>query len=64
VVIDDRLDELRADLEGIVERIEELTLEVLQDAVARGEATRPELDRRLVRIRRALERAIAILSSP
>jgi ElaB/YqjD/DUF883 family membrane-anchored ribosome-binding protein len=62
--MDDRLNELRADLERIVERIDELAFEVLRDAAARGDATRPELDRRLVRTRRAIERAINMLSSP
>lgn len=56
-----------ADLDGIAGRLDELAeeladaaLEALRDAMGAGEA-RPELERRLTRARRGVERAAALV---
>jgi len=43
------------------ERLDELAYDLLVEALGRGERERPELERRVVRARNALERAAAIL---
>jgi hypothetical protein len=55
------LDEVRAALDGIVERLDELAFDVLREASAAGRSTRPALERRLVRARNAVERARRLL---
>lgn len=60
--MDDRLEELRAQLDSMIERVDEISFEILQQAAAEGETERPDLDRQLIRVRRALERARSILS--
>ena len=52
---------LRADLEGVVERLDELVLEILRSAAAAGQTSRPALERRLTRVRNGLERARHLL---
>ena len=52
---------LRADLEGVVERLDELVLEILRSAAAAGRTSRPALERRLTRARTGLERARHLL---
>lgn len=56
------LDDLRRRLEAIGEELADLAIGRLQEAVVAG-ADRPPLDeRRLTRARRAVEKAVAILS--
>ena len=55
------LDAIRAELASLAERIGDLAFEELRRAVADGEGTRPELERRLTRARGAVERAVGIL---
>ncbi|MCU1490441.1 MAG: hypothetical protein JWM85_1846 [Acidimicrobiaceae bacterium] len=52
---------VRADLTALVERIDELALDLLRAAVDAGELERPEAERRLVRVRNALERSLHLL---
>lgn len=58
---DARLAEVAEHLAALVERIDELALDILREAVAAGEKERPEAERRLVRARNALQRALHIL---
>jgi hypothetical protein len=55
------LDAIRASLADSVERLDEIALEELREAVARGDSTRPALERRLTRARNAILRALAVL---
>ena len=55
------LDDIRARLEGIAEELAEKALDVLRDAVEKGETGRPPEERRLTRARAAVERAVGIL---
>jgi hypothetical protein len=58
------LEEIRAGLVAVTERLDELALAVLHEAVEAGATTRPELERRLTRARHALERALALVRAP
>lgn len=51
------VDQLRA----IVERLDDLSFDELQRALADGRNERPAIDRQMTRARRAIERAISIL---
>ncbi len=53
-----------ADLRGLVDRLDELAFDSLREAVAAGATGRPEIERRIVRARNALERAISLLERP
>jgi hypothetical protein len=55
------LDDVCAELRRSVERLDELAFDVLREAVASGQRSRPEAERRIVRARNAIERAISIL---
>lgn len=55
------LEALRGQIELLVERVDELLFDVLREAVAAGALERPEVERRLSRVRGALQRAVAIL---
>ncbi len=55
------LEAIRGELERLRERIDDLALGALRDAVEAGEDRRPELERRLTRARNALVRAIGAL---
>lgn len=55
------LEEVRAGLDGLVERLDELAFDVLREAAAAGRTSRPALERRIVRVRNALERARRLL---
>lgn len=50
-----------ADLDQIAERLDDLVLELLRDAVRNKAEKRPELERRATRARRAIERATIAL---
>ncbi|HXZ82695.1 MAG TPA: hypothetical protein VED84_02970 [Acidimicrobiales bacterium] len=58
---DERVDEICSALDSLIERLDDLALESLRAAVERGATTRPEIERRLVRARHALERARHLL---
>ncbi len=59
---DERLEEVRAGLAVMAERLADLAYEELRRAVEAGEERRPELERRLTRARHAVERAVAMLA--
>ena len=50
-------------LQTIAEELADRALDVLREAVDRGETGRPDEERRLTRARAAVERAIGILSA-
>jgi len=62
VASEETLDELRAALEGLVSRLDDLIYDELAEAVDDGQRERPALERRLTRVRNALVRARALLS--
>jgi hypothetical protein len=57
----DRLDDLADRLEAIVGELDELSFDLLQQAVADGATQRPAADRPLTQARRAVEKAAALL---
>lgn len=52
---------IRTQLEQIAEQLDDLAISVLRDAVEEGVATRPEEEKRLIRARRSVEKAISLL---
>jgi ABC-type phosphate/phosphonate transport system ATPase subunit len=56
------LDDIRARLETIADELAEKALDVLREAVEKGETGRPAEERRLTRARAAVERAMGILA--
>lgn len=58
----DELESIRSELESLAERLSDVGIEVLREAVAGGETRRPEIERRVTRARHAVERAVAILA--
>ncbi len=58
---EDALAEIRGELARILDRLEDLGIAALRDALERGEQGRPEIERRITRARHALERAIGAL---
>jgi len=60
--MEEELHAICAELAAVVERLDDLSLTALREAANEGAVRAPEIDRRLVRARRALERAIQILS--
>lgn len=63
MALDDDVGEVREQLVDLTERLDELIVEVLREAVEAGATDRPQLERRLTRARRALERAASLLGS-
>ena len=59
----DQLDEIVRQLADITERLDEVAFEALRSAVADGKTSRPDVERRAVRARNALERARRILDA-
>lgn len=59
----DELESLVSDLGSIAERITDLAMQSLREAISRREQSRPQLERQLTRARHAVERAIGILMS-
>ncbi|MDA8295643.1 MAG: hypothetical protein M0004_03465 [Actinomycetota bacterium] len=55
------LAELASSLEALIERVDELSMAILREALAEGAQQRPEAERRLARVRNALVRAVQIL---
>jgi hypothetical protein len=62
-VSDERLNEICSELGAIIERLDDLALEALREAVGNGATVRPEIERRIVRARNAVERARHLLGS-
>lgn len=60
---DERIGEVTGELRAIVERLDEIAFDALREAVAEGQTTRPELERRVVRARNAIDRARRILEN-
>ena len=58
---DPRIAAVRSEIAALIERIDEVALELLREAVAAGERERPPGERRLVRVRNALLRAMGTL---
>ena len=56
------LDDIRSRLEGIAEELTEASMAILRDALEDGAEARPELDKKVVRARSAVEKAIHLLS--
>ena len=56
-----RYDELAERLEAIGDELDELSFDVLQQAVADGQVARPATDKTLVQARRAVEKAANLL---
>lgn len=55
------LDDIRERLSAIAEELSDRALDVLREAVARGETGRPAAERQITRARAAVERAVGIL---
>ncbi|MEM7322806.1 MAG: hypothetical protein AAF531_06955 [Actinomycetota bacterium] len=60
--MENRIDDVRARLESIAEELTELSVEVLREAVAAGERSRPSIDKKLSQARRAVEKAARSLA--
>ncbi len=58
---DDRLEDLRNELTSISERLQDLSIDILREAVDRGETTRPAIDKTLAPARRAVDKAVRTL---
>ena len=52
---------IREQLEQIAEQLDDLAMVVLRDAVEEGATSRPEEEKKLIRARRSVEKAISIL---
>jgi hypothetical protein len=59
---DDRLEELRAQLEGIAEELAALGYGTLKEAIETGDAEAAATERRLGRARRSVLKAAALLA--
>lgn len=60
---DDQVDALREELETISERLQDLSIDILREAVDRGETSRPPIDKTLAAARRAVDKAVRTLDS-
>lgn len=58
-----RYADLAADLDNIGSTLDELSFDVLQEAVAAGATKRPDADKVLTQARRAVEKAARLLES-
>jgi hypothetical protein len=58
---DQRIEEICSDLDRIAERLDDLILDLLHDAVRSNMGKRPEAERRATRARHAIERATIAL---
>jgi hypothetical protein len=59
-----RQEELADRLDAIAEELSDLALDVLRQAVDRGDGARPADEKRLSRARRAVEKAAHLLRAP
>jgi hypothetical protein len=57
----ERIEEICGELDRIAERLDDLILDLLHDAVREHAGKRPELERRATRARHAIERATIAL---
>ncbi|MEZ5381289.1 MAG: hypothetical protein R2754_05770 [Microthrixaceae bacterium] len=57
-------DEIRGRLESIAEELADLAIARLRDSIDAGGTELPVDERRLTRARRAIEKAVALLSEP
>lgn len=60
---EESLEEICTELDRLRERLDDLAFDLLKEAVRTKADRRPELEKRVTRARRALERAIATLRS-
>ena len=60
---EDRIGEICSELGALIEKLDDLALEALREAVAEGATARPEIERRIVRARNSLERARHLLNA-
>lgn len=60
---EEELESLAAELSAIAERLADLSMQVLREAISAGARSRPPLERQLTRARGAVERAVGLLSS-
>ncbi len=61
--MEEKLEEIRGRLENISEELADIGMEALREALDGQEATqRPEIEKRLTRARRAVDKATAIIS--
>ena len=58
-----RYEDLAGRLEAVVEDLDELSLDLLQEAASEGAGRRPEADRTVTQARRAAEKAARLLRS-
>ena len=58
----DELEQIAAELATIGERLADVAMSVLREAISAGESRRPDLERRVTRARNAVERAVSILA--
>ncbi len=62
MAIEERMDEIKTEIERLGEVIEDLALDLLREAVDQGATARPPEEKRLLTARRALEKAARALS--
>jgi hypothetical protein len=58
---EERIEEICSDLDRIAERLDDLVLDLLHEAVRSNAGKRPEIERRATRARHAIERAAVAL---
>lgn len=61
--VDAAIEDLRARLEALAEELAELAFVRLREAAEAGEREVPEIERRLTRARRAVEKAVNLLET-
>lgn len=59
--ISDELEEIRTEIQTVIDRLDDLAFRELRGAVSRRETKRPEIERRITRARNALVRALPLL---
>jgi predicted DNA-binding protein (UPF0251 family) len=62
VAVADEVDLLSGELSAIAERIADLAMLTLREAISQGAKSRPPLERQLTRARTAVERAVHLLA--
>ncbi|MXW42340.1 MAG: hypothetical protein F4138_04600 [Acidimicrobiia bacterium] len=55
------IEQIKTQLEQVSEQIDDLMMTLLRDAVADGATQRPEAEKRLIRVRRSVEKAVSLL---
>ena len=58
-----RYEDIAERLRGIAEELDDASFELLHDAVANGETTRPKADKTLTQARRAIDKAATLLDT-